>query len=155
MTWLNWSLKLHSGLRTIPYLILTHNPQDFSSINAYFICVIVHDQMWCVCSIACRSNQNFFLSILYVSESVFVLLCFKFLFKMHFCAVLQKLLQRHSCEKLATKLFLQKEVKAKTGNHKISYRDFRDYLVTISWLKASYERFRASEVFFVSNFTTI
>ena len=29
MTWLNWSLKLHSGLWTIPHLILTHNTQDF------------------------------------------------------------------------------------------------------------------------------
>ena len=29
MTWLNWSLNLHSGLRTIPHLILTHNTQDF------------------------------------------------------------------------------------------------------------------------------
>ena len=28
MTWLNWSLKLHSSLRTIPHLILTHNAQD-------------------------------------------------------------------------------------------------------------------------------
>ena len=29
MSWLNWSLKLHSSLRTIPHLILTHNTQDF------------------------------------------------------------------------------------------------------------------------------
>ena len=32
MTWLNWSLKLHSSLRTIPHLILTHNTQDFVQI---------------------------------------------------------------------------------------------------------------------------
>ena len=32
MTWLNWSLKLHSGLWTIPHLILTHNTQDFVQI---------------------------------------------------------------------------------------------------------------------------
>ena len=32
MTWLNWSLKLHSGLRTISHLILTHNTQDFVQI---------------------------------------------------------------------------------------------------------------------------
>ena len=32
MSWLNWSLKLHSGLRTIPHLILTHNTQDFVQI---------------------------------------------------------------------------------------------------------------------------
>ena len=29
MSWLNWPLKLHSGLWTIPHLILTHNTQDF------------------------------------------------------------------------------------------------------------------------------
>ena len=29
MSWLNWSLKLHSSLWTIPHLILTHNTQDF------------------------------------------------------------------------------------------------------------------------------
>ena len=76
MTWLNWSLKLHSGLRTIPHLILIHNIQDFDSINAYLICVIVHVQMWFVCSITCRSNPKRFLSILYVFESDFILSCF-------------------------------------------------------------------------------
>ena len=28
MTWLNWSLKFHSSLWTIPHLIFTHNTQD-------------------------------------------------------------------------------------------------------------------------------
>ena len=130
MTWLNWSLKLHSGLRTIPHLILSHNPQDFSSINAYFICMIVHDQMWCVCSIACRSNLKRFLSILYVFESVFMLLCFKFLFKMNFRVVLQNLFRGIFCEKLATKHFVRKEAKAKTGKHKIQTETF----ATILWL---------------------
>ena len=32
MTWLNWSLKLHSGLWSIPHLILTHNIWDFVQI---------------------------------------------------------------------------------------------------------------------------
>ena len=32
MTWLNWSLKLHSSLRTILHLILTHNTQDLVQI---------------------------------------------------------------------------------------------------------------------------
>ena len=34
------------------------------SDNAYLICVIVHVQMWCVCSISCRSNLKIFLSVL-------------------------------------------------------------------------------------------
>ena len=65
---------------------------SFSSVNAYFICVILHDQMWFVCSIARRSNLKIFLSILYVFKSVFMFSYFMFLFKMHFCVVLQKLL---------------------------------------------------------------
>ena len=32
MTWLNWSLKLHSSLWTILHLIPTHNTQDFVQI---------------------------------------------------------------------------------------------------------------------------
>ena len=66
MIWLNWSLKFNFGLRTIPHLILTHNTQDFDSINAYLICVIVHVQIWCVCSSTCWSNPKRFLSVLYV-----------------------------------------------------------------------------------------
>ena len=62
MTWLNRLLKLNSGLRTIPHFVLTHNTQDFDSTNAYLICVIVHVQMWCVCSITCWSNPKRFLS---------------------------------------------------------------------------------------------
>ena len=64
--------------------VLTHNTQDSCSTNAYFICMIVHDQMWWVYSIACQSNPKIFLSILYVFESVFMLSCFKFLVKLHF-----------------------------------------------------------------------
>ena len=113
MTWLNWSSKLHSRLRTIPHLILTHNTQVFCSMNAYFICVIVRVQMWCSCSIACQSNQKIFLSILYVFESVFMLSCFEFCSNCIFHDFHQKLLQRHFHKKLTTKLFLQKWVKAK------------------------------------------
>ena len=50
------------------YSTFDTHPQytSFNSINAYFICVIVYDQMWCVCSITCLSNPKIFLSILYV-----------------------------------------------------------------------------------------
>ena len=48
MTCLNWSLKLHSRLWTIPHLILTQHIRLCSN-NVYLICVIVHVQMWCVC----------------------------------------------------------------------------------------------------------
>ena len=87
---------------TIPHLTLTHNTQDFDSMNAYLICVIVHVQMWCVCSNTCWSNLKRFLSVLFVFESDFILSCLMFLFKMHFCVFLQKLVQRLSRKKLVT-----------------------------------------------------
>ena len=51
MTWLSWSLKLHSSLRIISHLIHTQNTLVYCSMNAYFICVVVHVQMWCVCAL--------------------------------------------------------------------------------------------------------
>ena len=125
----------------------THSQHiSLNSINAYLICVIVHVQMWCVCSIACRSNPKIFLSILYVFESDFILSCFKFLFKMLFCVVLQKLVQeafspffvlffknlfkRHFCKKLATKSFSRKEFKGKLKNIEIH----TESIATVSWL---------------------
>ena len=106
-------LIIEASLWSKDYSTFDTHPQHtrLCSNNAYLICVIVHVQIWCVCSITCWSNPKRFLSILYVFESFFMLSCFKFLFKMHFCVVLQKLVQRHFCEKLATKSFPQKEVK--------------------------------------------
>ena len=79
-----------------------HNTQDFDSMNAYLIYVIVHVQMWCVCSNTCWLNPKIFLSVLFVFESDFILSCLMVLFKMLFCVFLQKLVQRLSHEKLAT-----------------------------------------------------
>ena len=78
--------------------------------NSYFICVIVHAQMWCVCSSTCWSNPKRFLSVLYVFESDFffnfLILFFTFVSLVfdqnEFCVFLQKLVQRQFCEKLAT-----------------------------------------------------
>ena len=140
MTWLNWSLKLHSGLRTIPHLILTHNTQEFNSINAYLICVIVHVQMWCLCSSTCWSNLKRFLSVLCVFESDFILLCFFFLFNIHFCVFLQKTGSESFHEKLATESFPRNVLK---GNFKVtfSYRKSRYCLMSISRLNSSREMF--------------
>ena len=133
-------LIIEASLWSKDYFTFDTHPQhtSLSSINAYFICVIVHAQMWCVCSIVCQSNPKRFLSILYVFESDFILSCFKFLFKMHFCVVLQKLVQRHFHEKLATKSFLWKEFKR---NLKISfsYREYRGCLTSVSWPSTSRE----------------
>ena len=152
MTWLNWSLKFHPGLRTIPRLILKHNTQDFCSMNAYFFCVIVHVQMWCVYSIACRLNPKKNLSILYVFKSVFTLLCFEFLVQIAFFMFFIKnsfrgIFVRSSWLSSSSENGLRQNMKTQNSD-----RNFRDCLATISRVKSSREKFCASEAFFASNF---
>ena len=91
------------------------------------------------------------MSILYIFESYFILSCFKFLFKMYFCVVLKKLVQRSFCEKLTTKIFPQKEIEAKTGKHKFHM----ETLATVLRLDAYRKSFCALVVLFVSTFATI
>ena len=176
MTWLNCSLKLHSGLRTNPHLTLTHNTQVFDSMNAYLICVIVHVQMWCVCSNTWWSNPKIFLSVLFVFESDFILLCFEFFclkcifvffFKNRFrgCFVRSSRLRasREKClreinfltvhtETFATVLRLIASREMLFGQNWIfpnSDRSYRSCIATVSWLTASRESFFASEVSFM------
>ena len=138
MTWLNCSLKLHSGLRTIPHLTLAHNTQDFDSMNAYLICVIVHVQMWCVCSNICWSNPKRFLSVLFVFESDLILsylmFCskciFVFFFKNWFRGYLAKSLRlRASREKGLREIIF----------FILSHRNSRYCFATTSWPTASRE----------------
>ena len=150
MTWLNWLLKLYSGLRTIPHLILTHNTQVLVQLMLISFVWLYKIKCDVYAQLLVNQIQNDFW-VFYMFLKVFCYFCaLSFCFKMHFCVVLQKLLQRHFREKLETKLFPWKEVKAKTRKHKISDRDFRDCLVTISRLKASREKLCASDVFFAS-----
>ena len=60
MTWLNWSLKLHSSLRTILHLILTHNTQDLVQIiliSFVWLCMFKCDVY---AQILVDQTQNFF-----------------------------------------------------------------------------------------------
>ena len=70
-------LIIETSLWSMDYSTFDTHPQHtrLCSISAYLICVIVHVQMWCVCSITCRSNPKIFLSVLYVFETDFILSC--------------------------------------------------------------------------------
>ena len=140
MTWLNWSLKLHFGLRTIPHLILTHNTQVFvqlmllSFVWLYMIECDMYAQL-----LANQTQKDFWVFymflkvILYFCALSFCSKCIFVLFKMHFCVVLKKLVQRFFREKLATKSFPQKEFKGKLKISKFIQRVLqlsRDYFST-------------------------
>ena len=129
MTWLNWPLKLHFGLRTIPHLILTHNTQVLvqllliSFVWLYMIKSDVYAQL-----LVDQTQKDSWVFYMFLK----VFLSFRtlsFCLEMHFCVVIQKLLQRHFHEKLATKLFPRKEVKEKTRKH-----NFRQKLLRLSWV---------------------
>ena len=71
-------LIIEASLWSKDYSTFDTHPQHtrLCSNNAYLICMIVHIQMWCVCSCTCWSNPKRFLSVLYVFESDFILFCF-------------------------------------------------------------------------------
>ena len=73
-----FELIIEASLWTMDYSTFDTHTQHtrLCSNNVYLICVIVHIQMWCVCSNTCWSNPKIFLSVLYVFESDFVLSCF-------------------------------------------------------------------------------
>ena len=152
MTWLNWLLKLHFRLRTIPHLIHTHNTQDFCSMNAYFICVIVHVQMWCIYSITRRSSPKRFLSILYVFESVFYAFVFWVFVHIAFFMFFIKNSFRGIFARSSRVSSSHENGLGKEWKHQISDRNFRDCLVTVSRVKTTRENFCALEAFFMSNF---
>ena len=55
-------LIIETSLWSMDYSTFDTHPQHtrLCSINAYLTCVIVHVQMWCVCSITCWSNLKIF-----------------------------------------------------------------------------------------------
>ena len=61
-------LIIETSLWSKDYSTFDIHPQHtrLCSNNAYLICVIVHVQMWCVCSNTCWSNLKRFLSVLFV-----------------------------------------------------------------------------------------
>ena len=122
MTWLNWSLKFHSSLRTIPHLILTHNTQDFvqimpiSFVWLYMFKCDVYAQL-----LADQTQKDFwvfymflkvilyFHSLSFYSKCIFVLF-FKNLFRGIFARSLQLIPSREKIfrEKLENTSFIQR-----------------------------------------------
>ena len=139
MTWLNWPLKFHFGLRTIPHLILTHNTQDFDSINAYLICVIVHVQMWCVCLSIYWSNPKGFFSDLYVFKVILYFCDFSFCSKWIFVFFFKNWFRGL----FAKRLRLSFSWNVLKGNFKVtfSYRKSHYCLANISRLNSSHKMF--------------
>ena len=89
-------LIIEVSLWSKDYSTFDTHPQHtrLSSINAYLICVIVHVQMWCLCSIPCWSNQKRFLSIFICFWKWFCTFMLLVFVQNVFCVDLQKLVQR-------------------------------------------------------------
>ena len=72
MSWLNWSLKLHSRLRTISLLISTHNTQVYVQWMPYSFVWLYLIKCVFTCSIFIDSNTKRFFSVLGVFGKYFV-----------------------------------------------------------------------------------
>ena len=109
-------LIIETSVWSKDYSTFDTHPQhtSFSSINVYFICVIVHAQIWCVCLITCWSNPKIFLSILYVFESNFIFCALSFCSKCIFVLFFKNLFRgifvrssrlRVSCKKSSREIW--------------------------------------------------
>ena len=102
MTWLNWSLKLHSKLRTIPHLIYIYTQHTFLMLNKYLIhlfdCTCLN--VMCVYSSIYGSNQKYFWSFYMYLEVIFITLCVHVL-----CLHCFSLLKHVLCWKTGVRIF--------------------------------------------------
>ena len=76
LTWLNWSLKFHSCLWTIPHLILTHNTQDFVQIMLISFVWLYMFKCDVYAQILADQTQKDFWVFYMCFESDFILSCF-------------------------------------------------------------------------------
>ena len=154
MTWLNWSLKFHSSLRTIQHLIHTHNTQHTRLLFnecLFHLCDCTCSNVMCILNCLSIKPKNIFEYFICFWKCFLCFCALSFCSNCIFHVFHQKLLRKHFREKLATKLFLRKWVRQK-WKHKISDRNFRDCLAIVSWVKTTYKVFYALEAFFMSNF---
>ena len=80
-------LIIEDSLWSNDYSTFHTHPQHtrLCSNNAYFIFVIVHVQMWCVCSSAYRSNPKIFLSVYIFLKVILYFRAFSFCSKKCLC----------------------------------------------------------------------
>ena len=90
-------LIIEALLWSIDYSIFDTHPQHtrLCSINAYLICVIVHVQMWCVCSITCWSHpKKIFECFICFWKWFYTFVLLVFVQNAFWCFFFQKLIQR-------------------------------------------------------------
>ena len=99
MTWLNWSLKLHSRLRTIPHL--THTQHTCLMVNECLIflfdCICLN--VMCVCSSLYGSNQKDFWSFYMYLEVIFITFCVHIICLLCFSLFKHVLCWKNKCQK--------------------------------------------------------
>ena len=140
MTWLNWSLKLHSSLWTIPHLILTHNTQDFVQIMLISFVWLYIFKCDVYAQILADQTQKYFWvfymflkMILYFRDFSFCSKCiFVFFFKNWFRGLFARSLRLRASREMCLR-----EISKVT----FSYRKSHYCLTSISWLNLSREMF--------------
>ena len=132
MTWLNWSLKLHFGLRTIPHLILTQTLETsiqlmlISFVWLYMFKCDVYAQV-----LVDQTQKDFWVFCIFLKVILYFLafsFCSKWIFVFFFKNWFRRLLARISRLKASCEMCLR-EIKRshfRTENLATASRVFRD-----------------------------
>ena len=143
-------MKFHSGLRTIPHLILTTTHKTLVQsmlISVVWLYMIKCDVYAQYLPIKPKKFFEYFICFWkYFYAFVFLSFCSKCIFVLFFENFFKGIFARSSWLS-----FSEKRLRQKMEITKFHTETF----MTVLWLKASCERFCALEVFFASNFTSI
>ena len=138
MTWLNWSLKFHFRLKTIPHLIHTQHTRLLFNEYLFYLCDCTCSNMMCILnflSIKPKKIFEFFKFFFNVFESVFMLSCFEFLFKLHLLMFFIKKSLRGIFVRSSWLSSSHKNGLGKKWKHKISDKNSHDYFTSKDYLR--------------------
>ena len=144
-TWLNWSLKFHSGLRTIPHLI--HTRLLFNKC-LFHLCDCTCSNVMCILNfLSIKPKKDFWVFYMFLNVFFYTFVFWFFVqiaFFMFFIKNSKGIFVRSSQLSSSRKNRLRKNMKIQNSN-----RNFRNCFAAV---KSSSEMFCTLKAFFVSNF---
>ena len=147
MTWLNWSLKLHSGLRTISHLIHTQHTRLLFNECLFHLCFNV----MCILNCLLIKPKNIFEYFICFRMCFYAFVFWVFVQNAFFMFFIKNsfrgIFARSSWLNSSCENGLRQNMKIQNSD-----RNFHDCLTTVSRVKSSREKFCALEAFFMSNF---
>ena len=108
MTWLKWSLKLHSGLKTFPHLIHTQHTRFLFNECLFHLCDCTCSNVMCILNCLSIKPNMIFEYFIYFWKCFYAFVFWFFVYIVLFMFFIKNSLRGIFAWRFASKLFLQK-----------------------------------------------